>query len=479
MGNSKLLAELKTEDYHIELFINSDKTEASLRVPRLTVGTSLPFDKLLELLESNNIKNGVDKNMLKELVEKSSAAELQASDTVAHVVARGKPAKHSYNGYINFLVTPSAEDAQFTVSNSEVIDYKNTNLIQNVSAEQHLATIVQPPEAENGMDVHGDAIVATTGVPVKPKVSANLTLDGDKIYASCNGRFIKSGDELSVSAVYNVRGDVDLTIGNINFIGAVNIHKDVLDEFSVFAKEALEVNGVVGAANVESDKSIKINGGMNGKGKGFVRCQGTVDAKYLNEVTAVSWGDITVQKSIMNSVVKTKGKISIVNGSIIGGEVSALMGIDVAFIGSDLGTMTSVIAGQDYEMQDRIKAYEAQLLELGQEIDRIDHIIGPILVNKAKLLALPVEKKKALKGLLEQLRRNNEEKTRIRNECEALQKESAKTSVREIRVRKVLYSGVKVTIGNCKRLIKTEIKGPIRLLEDLDNDSIAITNLTV
>lgn len=479
MSDIRLLTEVQNDDLHLELYINSNQTEVTVKVTRLTTGSSIPMSTLQDMIKNEGITYGVQTNTLKELVEKSAAAELEASQEETYVVAQGKDPANAVDGRIDFLVEPSDEDVRFEINEDDPIDYKNTNLIKNVTAEQHLATIVQPITPENGIDVFSDAIVATEGQPIKPKLGSNITVDEDKLYATCNGRFIKDGEELSVSPVYNVRGDVDLTIGNINFIGSVIVQKDVLDDFSVYAKESLEIGGIAGAANIESDVSIKLNGGMNGKTKGFIRCQGTIESKYLNEVTAVSWGDVNVQKSIMNSVVKTKAKISVPNGSIIGGEASALMGIDCAVIGSDLGTMTCVTAGQDYELQDRLKAYESQLLEIGQEIDRIDRIVGPILADKSKLLTLPVDKKKALKGLLEQLKRNKEEQARIRQESENLQNETEKTSVKEIKVRKILYSGVRVTIGNCKKLIKMEVKGPVRLREDLENDTISITNLTL
>lgn len=478
MSGLDIFREFDKDGSHFVLSIDAEQTKVYLQVLKVSEGKSFDIDFFQSLLDDAGVVYGIDKKVLKEL---SSQEELEASEDEFYLVARGKPARHGEDGRLDFLVAPSPEDAHFDEEQleEEAIDYKNTNLIQNVIKEQHLATIIQPQDPENGVDVFGNTITAREGVPLKIKIGNGVVMDGNKIFSNENGRFVQEGDELSVNNVYVVHGDVDLTIGNINFIGIVNVQKDILDDFSVFGKEGVEVGGIVGAANVESDTFIKLNGGMNGKGRAFSRCQGTVESKYLNEVTSISWGDVMVTKSIMNSIVKTKGKIEVQNGSIIGGEVSALMGIDVGVVGSDLGTMTCIIAGQDYELQDRLKAFESQLLEIGQEVDRIDRIVGPILANRDKLLALPVEKKKALKGLLEQLKRYREEQGRIRIESEALQKQSQQNCVKEIKVRKVLYSGVRVTIGNCKKLIKMEIKGPVRLREDIENDTISITNLNL
>jgi uncharacterized protein (DUF342 family) len=478
MSELKTLKERNEAEYQCTLLINSDETEVFLQIARLDPSYTLSLAQLREWIDEVGVVYGLNINALKDLVEKSGAGELEGSEE-NHLVAKGKPAKHAEDGYLDFMIKPSEENVRLEVDEDEVIDYKNVNLVQNVSAEQHLATVVNPCEPKQGVDVYGKPIQAKEGQAIKVKIGSNIAMDGNKMFATANGRFIQDGDQFWVDPVYLVRGDIDYTIGNINFIGEVKVSKDILDDFSVFAKEGITVDGIVGAANVESDGDIVLNGGMNGKGKGFIRSQKSIESKYYNELTSVSWGDVEIQKSVMNSIVKTKGKLNVQHGSIIGGEVSALMGIDAGVVGSDLGTMTSLVAGQDYELQDKMKAFESQLLELGEEIDRIDRIIGPLLADKNKLMALPLDKKKALKGLLEQLKRYREEQTRVKEEVESLQDEATTSSVKEIIVRKIIYSGVKITIGGSKKLIKMDVKGPVRIREDVENDSISITSISL
>ena len=478
MKGLRILKSLKGDGYEIELIVNKDETEAYVSFSIVENIDAIDFSVFSEALEEAGIVYGVDSAKLKSIEKKIKSGDIKASDE-NYLVAAGKPALHGEDGKLIFHVKPSEENVRFDLDEEEEINYKENDLITNVSTEQHLSTIVDAQPPENGIDIYGRTLDAKEGQPLKFKQGQGIFIDGNKIFASSHGRFIYEHGELSVNPVYNVLGDVDLTIGNITFIGKITIQKDVLDDFYVSGQEGVEIGGVVAAATVESNGNISINGGVNGKGRAFIKAQGIIESKYFNEVNVVGWKDIVVTKSIMNSIVKTKGKVDVPNGSIIGGEVSALMGIDVGIVGSDMGTMTTVIAGQDYELQDRLKAYESQLLEIGQEIDRIDRVIGPILSNKQKLLALPVDKKKHLKSLLEGLKNYREQQARVRAESESLQKSASEVSVKEIRVRKMLYSGVRVTIGNCKKIIKMEIKGPVRLREDLENDTISITNLTL
>lgn len=478
MKGDKLLKEEQGLDFHLLLTADNDNCTAYLEFSRLDPGCEITVDMIESMLDSVGIVYGVDKNNLRDIAERISAGMVEDLSEV-FVVASGKQANNGQDGWIEFRVNPSPEQIRLDPDELDRIDYKNTNLIENVRAETDLGTVHQPTEAENGIDIFGNTINASEGNPVKVRLGMNVVMDGDKLFSTASGRFVREGDELSVNPIYHVRGDVDLTIGNINFIGLVQIQKDVFDDFTVVGREGIEIGGIVGAAKLESDKNIIVSGGVNGKGKGYITATGKIESKYFNDVIVVCRSDITISKQIMNSVVKTKGKINIQNGTLLGGEISAQMGIDAGVVGSELGTPTTIIAGQDFELMDRLKAYVARLEEIGKEINRIDRIIGPVLANKNKLLALPTEKKKALKGLLHQMKQMREEKQQILKDRDELQSKIDKSSVKEIYVRKMLYQGVRVYIGKCNRPIKMEIRGPICLREDLENDTISITNLTL
>jgi uncharacterized protein (DUF342 family) len=478
LSQLKVIKEHRDEFVHVQLLTNAEQTDAYYQFLRIEPESVISGALLRDLLDQAGVVVGINATACSALADQISSGKLTAGEDT-HLVAQSKAPSHGQDGRLDYAIEPSPEEVFFDVESDDIIDYKNTNLIQNVIEEQLLVTVVQPTESQNGMNLMGQPIEARQGAAVKIKLGSNVVQEGFEIFSTCAGRFIREGDYLTVNPTYVIREDVGYRIGNVNFIGKVEAQRDILDDFSVFAKEGIDVGGICGAATVESDGDIFLNGGVNGKGKGFIRSQGKIEAKYLNELTAVAWGDISVAKSIMNCLVKTKGKVDAPHGNVIGGDVIALMGIDVASAGSDLGVITTLTAGQDYELKDRMKAFESQLLEIGEEIDRIDRIIGPLLADKNKLMSLPVDKKKALKGLLEQLKRYREEQSRIRIEAESLEDEVTTTSVKEIVVRKTLFSGTRVVIGNCKKVIKADIKGPIRLREDLENDTISITTISL
>jgi uncharacterized protein len=468
-----LIKNFEEHNCDFSLYANEDDTEAYLVFEVLEKQSWIKEDLLTSYLDQAGVMYGVDSRSLKKIIKKAEKDEITISEN--YCVAKGQKAVYGKDAYIDFHVDPSEEDPHFDIEDDKTIDYKNNSLISNVSNEQHLATFHDLKTNQNGIDVFGCEIPTVQPKTLKFKVGSGVRMSKNKIIASTYGRFIFEKEELSVDPVYTVRGNVDLTIGNIDFIGKVIIQKDIDDDFSVSAREGIEVGGIIGCSDIISDKELKVQGGLNGKCKSNVRVEGKLSSKYLNEVNIFGKEDIEVRKSIINCEVKTKGKILCERGSIIGGSTCAYKGMDVAVVGSDLGTVTYIISGVDYELEDRILGYEDKLNAIAKEIRHIERIVEPVLANKISLQSLPVDKRKLIQKVLIDFKNYKDDEEKNLKELEAVRRNSVTGGVKEIYVRDVLYSGTHVTIGKCSKRIKITIKGPVFLKEDLANDTIKIT----
>jgi hypothetical protein len=468
-----LIRDFQESECDISLYANEDDTEAFLIFDKIKLVKNINVNYLEELIEKAGILYGVQKQALKKIIKCIQSESVNPEEK--YLIAKGKKAIYGKDAYLEFHVTPSEEDPHFDIEENKTIDYKNNSLISNVSNEQHLATFHDIKTPENGMDVFGCDIPTVEPKLLKFKLGSGVIIEQDKITASTYGRFIYEQGELSVDPLYTVRGDVDLTIGNIDFIGKVIIQKDIVDDFSVSAREGIEVKGIIGAADVESDKDLIVDGGINGKGKGIIKSKGIISSKYLNEVNVFCSKDIEIRKSIINSDVKTKGKIMCLTGSIIGGSTCAYKGIEAGVVGADLGTVTHISAGLDYELEDRIREYEDKLEVIAKELRQIERVVEPVLANKVALNTFPVEKRNLILKVLKSFKVLQTEDARIREKLETINRDSMKGSVNEIRIKDVLYSGTHVTIGKCSKKIKMTIKGPLLLKEDLANDTVKIS----
>ena len=164
-------------------------------------------------------------------------------------------------------------------------------------------------------------------------------------FATKAGRAVYDRNRLSVVDSILVRGNVDLTIGNINFNGSVEIKGDVPDDFDVKSSQDLVVRGTAGACHIESGGSMTL-GSMAGKEIGEIVCKGDLHVGYLNQVTVHCFGDVIVKNEIRNSLVKATGRVVVERGAIIGGETIAYCGIEASILGAVSGLRTVLAAGR-------------------------------------------------------------------------------------------------------------------------------------
>ena len=148
---------------------------------------------------------------------------------------------------------------------------------------------------------------------------------------------------LCVLDVYEVEGDIDMSVGNVEFNGHVVVHGNVLDDFTIKCKSII-VHGTVGAAFIHCGADAHFLGGVHGNERGRIRVEGTTVAKYLNEADLQSRGDIVIEGGVSSSRVTSWGRLQVER--IIGGNIAAMGGIQTNYLGSDLGIETSICLGE-------------------------------------------------------------------------------------------------------------------------------------
>ena len=96
---------------------------------------------------------------------------------------------------------------------------------------------LQPTAGQPGEDIFGNAIGCQPGKAVTARKGKNVetTPDGNEFFAQLPGMLEVVGDAVSIEPALIIQGDVDMSIGNINFIGPVKVAKDVRDDFKIRA----------------------------------------------------------------------------------------------------------------------------------------------------------------------------------------------------------------------------------------------------
>ena len=218
-------------DAEAVVFISKDGLTAWLLVyPPVGYGREIDRRLLMEELERQQVCFGVDHKVIEQMFQET-----------AHYfelirIAGGRSPIHGTDGYVNDLF-PRKRDRTPVVDEKGRIDYMNLNFIHNVEEGGVICQIIPPVEGTPGRTVRNQEIAPRKGrTAIVPKGrNTYLSEDGCTLCAAITGNVEFSGRSFQVSPLLDVPGDVDYSVGNINFMGDVHIRGDICRGFTVRA----------------------------------------------------------------------------------------------------------------------------------------------------------------------------------------------------------------------------------------------------
>ncbi|MCX7714802.1 MAG: FapA family protein [Clostridia bacterium] len=435
-------------DEMIHVSTSSDKMEAYIvfSAPDLD-GEKLQFEQVLRALEHARIVYGIDQKLLREIFEERQYEK-------EYRVAVGKRPIDGVDGKVIFRYT-FEKDIKPKLDERGNVDYFNLDNYISVKAGEVVAEYQPPTQAVSGINVYGGIVKGRDGKNIRMPVGKNVQLLDDKItmVAKCDGLLEFIGGNLVVSPVLSINGDVDLTTGNIDFIGDVKIRGNVCPGMKVVAQGFVEVGGMVEAATIESRGDIVINGGVKGMGKAVLKAEGRVAARYIENATVCATQSVTAS-SIIQSTVECQGTVEVIGArsSIIGGSVKAMNSVICKNIGSENYIPTSIEVGMLPEYRRRLHDLTLNIQKIQAEIEnleKITHIPDDSLSEQQKVIK---------QRLLEERQR----KTVVLKELETqLEEVNEKIQINEksfISVEDTVHIGVCITINNSKMMITSPYK---------------------
>lgn len=412
-------------------------------------GSSLTSQQIHEAINKAGIKHGLKNEIISQIIHSRQFH-------YKYVIAMGDQPVDGEDGRIELQFD---KDKLYSHKPKEkedgTVDFKNLDMVYNVRQSDLLAVKIPPKDGIDGRNVLGQVVKAKRGKDVRMPKGKNtyLSENGFELYAAIDGQLEYDEYNIYVSPVYTVKGNVDASVGNIDFLGSVVVNGNVQSGFMIKAQGNVEVRGSVEDAVIIAGGSIILAYGIQGMGSARLEAGGDIIAKFVQNSNVQAGGDI-VAEAIIHSKVQAGNSIRVDmgKGSIVGGEAAAVNLISAKTIGSVMGSLTSIqigISGESYDRYKELaKSYEAKK----QEVKKVNQAIE-FLMEKSKQEQLPKDKLIMLKKLMDT-------KPQVEGELEKLKEEYAKLSqvVRDvnsgiIKVRETLYSGTKITIGNIIKYI--------------------------
>ena len=366
------------KNYVFEVFSSANGLKAYLRVSFAEEDAVIDYNEVLAKLEEQKIVYGIKEDVIKEYCEKKEYYK----DVI---IAEGVAPTNGIDAYIDFKF--KLDDAlEFKEKEDGSVDFKNIDNIKSIAKDGVLCTMIPVVDGAKGINVFGQELDYQRGKEKQMPGGKNthLSEDGMSLLASVDGAIHYNGKNIDIDNIYTV-GDVDMTTGNIDFLGSVVIKGDVKDGFTVKAKDDIVVNGMVEGATLISEKNISISNGMNGRGVGKLICKGSVKSKFLENSNIEVEGSV-YSDAIINCNVNA-GKNIILKGNrgiIIGGVCKACNVISAKTIGTKNNIQTDIVVNLEKYLEDAkkrekegsmqnikkaISAKEKELLDINNKIE--------------------------------------------------------------------------------------------------------------
>lgn len=376
-------------------------------------------------------------------------------------VAKGKEPEHGENARIKYFVKPAVvRSPKFKTPQKKEVNFRELGIIVNVPANKVLLEKIPLTEGTPGTNVMGQSIKAKPGKDLKIRVGPGVALseDGMQAVSEIEGKYMLADGKASVVAEHMLPSDVDLTTGNIAFVGkALSINGSVLPGFKVKCKgDVFIAKGVQNSARITAGGDLEIKGGVVGEGV-VLKCWGNAKVDFVENVGMIeAKGDFTITDSIVQGHARIGGNLKVLSGkgTLIGGEFIMGGSAYVRELGSDAEVATHVSVGINPALAEKVE-------ELQKEKEIWPEKMSEILKATTALKKMQrddngnllPEKVALLKEYNDMLPEVMEKVNNITEREQELDLEMEQSASEAVYVKGIVYPGVTITIAGISRML--------------------------
>ncbi|WP_010269497.1 FapA family protein [Paenibacillus senegalensis] len=442
--------------WRIEVSISSDKLEAYMDFTRCEETLECSVDQLEALLRSKSVVYGIDFEQLARI-----AADPRSFLSSKVPVAFGEKPQPGTDGTVKTTVQ-TVNNRKPVEREDGKVDYREVNTMTNVKKGERLAFRIPPTAGVPGKTVTGDKIQAKNGKDVRFKVGKNVVADEENLnlYSLIDGVVsITDNGKINVFPIFEVNGDVDYSIGNLDFVGTIVIRGNVLTGFKVKAAGDIRITGGVEGAELEAGGSIVIQGGVLGHNKGVVRAGGSIRCAFVQEGHLDAGEDVVISQSIMHSTVKAGRRVVCVQskGLIVGGKIQARESVAARIIGNAISTGTIIEVGVLPELRSELANLKVKNRSLADHLQKTEKALN--LLDQVALSGNLSSDKLAMRIKLNHTKKQSlDEQEQIRERILQLEKSLEDTDKARVEVNSTIYGGTQLVLGRYHRMIKDPLQ---------------------
>lgn len=373
------------------------------------------------------------------------------------VICQGKEVKQGKNAMVEYHFNRNLRPKP-TLREDGSVDYFHLNLINNVNEGDLLATLHPEVPGEAGINIYGENIKPAAVKSTFIKFGKNTILSEDKmtLTAAKSGHVTIKEGKVTVSDVLTLE-NVDVSTGNIDYEGSVQVKGVVASNFSVKAGGNIVVKGIVEGATLEAGSDIILECGA--KAGGNIKADGNIVTKFIENATITAKGSIT-SECILHSNVASGTEVIVTGkrGFIAGGKVIAAEKIQAKILGSEMGANTIVEVGADPQLKLRLKELQKNMTTNQKTIESIKPTIeGFTKMLKAGAKFSPDQVANA-KKLIDMNKTLTEAIANDSEEYSELMEKLSESKEAYVVVEGTAYPGTTVNIGELSMIVKKPVQ---------------------
>lgn len=439
----------------IDIIVDRDRMEASLQITMPKNSRPITVEDVRDKIHETGIVHGLDQEAIQKAFDRPGTRV---------ICAKGDAAVDGKDAHIEYTYDLTKKGRPVQLEDGRV-DFKDLNLYTVVSIGDVLAEKIPATAGTPGTDVLGQPVFGRAGKDIMLPAGKNVTVNDNKVIAAIAGQMQIINNKIHVLPVIEIKGDVDLSTGNIEFVGNVVVRGSVQTGFSVKADGNVEINGSVSGGTVEG-KNVLIRMGIQGMQRGYVKAKENVATKFIENATVMADGDVMVTDTILHSRVSA-GKRVIVEGKrgfIAGGHVMAAEEIRAKVVGTHLAVATDLEVGINPEIRDEYQNLKKELKKAESTLDQAQKAVN--VLRSVNQCDLSPEKRDMLLRLTKSQFNLTGQVEHMRKRVMEIELMFEEIRYGRIRVADVVYPGVKIIIGTLVRPTRENAKYVSYYLED-------------
>lgn len=431
----------------VQILVSRDRLEANLVIIIPKRSRPLLLDEVLDRIREAGVTYGIDMDAVQKAFQRPG---------LRTVCAKGLQAIDGTDAYIKYHIDLENKGRPLELEDGSV-DHKNLSTFTTVRQDEVIAEKIPAIPGTPGIDILGQPIAAKPGKDISLPLGKNVHGLNNKIIASIAGQLMIVNKKINVIPIIEVKGDIDFSTGNIDFVGNVIIRGSVQAGFTVKAEGNIEISGTVSGGTVEG-KNIVIRMGIQGMQRGYIKASENVVAKFIENATVYAGKDIIVSEVVLHSKLFSGKKVIVEGrrGLIAGGQVVAGDEIRAKVAGTHLAANTDLEVGINPMLREEYQS-------LRQEVKKVQHNLEQ--TQKALLIlrsmdpsSIPKDKQEMLLKLTKAQFHLVGQAETIRNRIAEIELAFEEMRYGRIKVLDVVYPGVKIVVGSHVKPIREVMK---------------------